>query len=389
MPNNIKQRCESIVLKLAGWKVTEICCQLGRSRQWFYKWWNRYWERGISGLSDWPSCPKNVHNRISDEIEQTITKIRKRLEQGKYNCYGPAAIRHELEALGSNPLPSVATIARVLRRCKLTKPQQKAKTKPQVKQYPAPVFNRVGSVQQIDLIGPCFLYKDKHKYYFITLKDIYDSAVYAEFSGSKSAKTVCNCLIHGWQNLGLPKLLQMDNGAEFRGSLYWSRTMSQVVRLCLYLGVEPLFIPEGMACRNGSIENFNGVLDRLLLSHKLRNSYHVRRELEKLLFVANNQHPHKGLDYRTSAQVRRGLKINKLPKSFRLPDRLPICAGKISFIRLVRKSGRITILNEKFRIGRGFRNKFIKATIFTKQQKLKVYYKGQIIKEFDYKLRLA
>jgi transposase InsO family protein len=389
MQNNIKQRCEAILRKLAGWKVTEICRQVGLSRQWFYKWWRRYWEKGISGLSDHPSRPKNIHNRISDGLEETITKIRKRLEQGKYNCYGPAAIHRELETLGSNSLPSVATIARVLKRCKLTKPLQNAKTKPEVKEYPAPIADRVCSVQQLDIIGPCFLYRDKHKYYFITLKDIYDSRVYAQFSESKSSTTICNCLIHGWQSLGLPKLLQMDNAAEFRGSLYWKRTISQVVRLCLYLGIEALFIPEGMACRNGSIENFNGLFDRLLLSHRLRGPCHVRRELEKLLFVANNQHPHKALDYRTSAEVRCGLKIYKLPKSFSLPDKLPICAGKISFIRLVRKSGRITILNEKFKIGKRFKSKFVKATIFTKQQKLKVYYKGRIIKEFDYKLRLA
>jgi len=31
-----------------------------------------------------------------------------------------------------------------------------------------------------------------------------------------------------------------------------------VIRLCLYLGIEPVFIPPAQPRYNGSVENFNG-----------------------------------------------------------------------------------------------------------------------------------
>jgi hypothetical protein len=55
---------------------------------------------------------------------------------------------------------------------------------------------------------------------------------------------------------------------------------------------------------------------------------------------------------------------------FTLPEKLPLAAGRVSFIRRVRSSGRITLLNEKFFVGRRRRGQYVWATIFTKRQQL-------------------
>jgi len=180
----------------------------------------------------------------------------------------------------------------------------------------------------------------------------------------------------------------MDNGSEFRGSLIYKRTFSQVVRLCLYLGIEPVFIPEGEPCRQGGIENFNGLFDRLFYRRfRFRTQAQVRRELQRLMVTANEQHPHQRLGYRTSAEVRRTHRPRRLPNNFVLPKRLPLAAGRVSFIRRVRPSGRITLLNERFFVGRRLRSEYIWATIYTNREQLKIYKQGRLIKTFDYRIR--
>ena len=82
--------------------------------------------------------------------------------------------------------------------------------------------------------------------------------------------------------------------------------------------------------------------------------------------------------------------MRKLPADCLLhQEKLPISVGKVSFIRLVRDKGSVNLLSQRFQIGRRFKFQYIKATIFTKQQILKVYHKGRIIKKFDYPLSVS
>ncbi|MCD4845322.1 MAG: hypothetical protein K8R25_12630, partial [Methanosarcinales archaeon] len=50
---------------------------------------------------------------------------------------------------------------------------------------------------------------------------------------------------------------QMDNGASFISDLIHLRHFSRVVRLCLHLGIEPVFITPGKPWMSGTIEDFN------------------------------------------------------------------------------------------------------------------------------------
>ncbi len=49
---------------------------------------------------------------------------------------------------------------------------------------------------------------------------------------SRDMDTVLACLVHAWQCLGLPAVVQFDNGKEFCGWGHWPRSLSRVIRLC-------------------------------------------------------------------------------------------------------------------------------------------------------------
>jgi hypothetical protein len=195
-------------------------------------------------------------------------------------------------------------------------------------------------------------------------------------------------LIHAWQSLGLPERVQFDNGREFCGFGQAARWLSRVIRFCLRVGVEPVFIPKGRPQRNGAIEHFNGWFQPLLLGRRWYRPADVRRELRRLMQANNEQHVRPQLGYKTAAQYRRGKGLRKLPAGFSLDtDRLPIAAGKVTFIRLVSEKGTIDILEQTFKVGKRLKFQYVKATIDTQRQMLKVYHKGRLIRSFGYKLR--
>jgi len=73
---------------------------------------------------------------------------------------------------------------------------------------------------------------------------------------SKVHKEVAVSLKESWEITGIPYFLQLDNQLSCRGSNRYPRSFGLVIRLCLLLGVEPIFIPLGEPWRNGCIEKF-------------------------------------------------------------------------------------------------------------------------------------
>jgi hypothetical protein len=111
----------------------------------------------------------------------------------------------------------------------------------------------------------------------------------------------------------------------------------RLVCLALLVGVQLTCIPEHEPWRNGSIEQFNGWLQERLLAIPLRSPGQVRRELEALMATCWSEHIHPQLNFQTTARVRRGLALRRLPQNFSAHQQpLPVAIGQVVFIRRVR-----------------------------------------------------
>lgn len=395
MRDELSTRQAAIRLRLAGEKVEDICKTLNRTPQWFHKWWRRYMDAGPNGLYDLTRSNRQVANRTPPHIEKAVISIRKRLSkratrETRYGLVGATQIRSELEKLGYSPLPSQRTIERIVNDAGLTCPTLSLARRISRTEYPGPQPQASNQVHQVDFVGPRYLEGDSARYYFLVCRDVFDHAVYMEFVDKRSTDTVLAFLVRAWQRLGIPEIVQFDNGREFCGWGKAARSLGRVIRFGLRLDVEVLFIPERMPCHNGSVEWFNGWFQPLLMERKYRRPADVRRQVTQLMTSVNEAHVHAHLGHQTVAAYRRGKQMRKLPANCLLhQEKLPISVGKVSFIRLVRDKGSVNLLSQRFQIGRRFKFQYIKATIFTKQQILKVYHKGRIIKKFDYPLSVS
>lgn len=188
--------------------------------------------------------------------------------------------------------------------------------------------------------------------------------------------------------------MQLDNEASFRGSLYHPKTFGKLTRFCLNFGVELIFIPFSEPWRNAYIESFNSRFnERLWLFQKFTDLEHLRIEAKQFRAKHNNFQIYKKKHF--SKQGLYGYAKRFFPKSFKfdLSTELPITDGKIHFVRLVNEKGYVSIFNENFYINKDLSFEYIWATIFTKEQGLKISYQAtkdsesELIKSVSYKLR--
>lgn len=380
-------------LWLAGKSVTFICQQLDRGKDWFYKWQQRYQDQGTDGLRDRSRAPKTSPRQLSTEMRQAIVAIRDRLVRrrgirDRYRLAGAPTIRLELEGLGYSPLPSLRAIERVLQQTDRTSPPFRLQPTLPMTSYPGPQATHSNHVHQLDLVGPRYLKGRKARYYFLVYKDAYDQATYVDFWRAPTLDVVLGFVVRAWQRLGLPEHLQVDNGVLFAGTGRWPGSLNRFIRLALMVGVELVFIPEGEPFRNGSVENFNGWFQQRLLAIRLHGPAHVRRELLALVEVCYREHLHEHLGFQTAAQVRRSLKRRVLPARFKCHQQpMPVAIGKVTFIRKVRVSGRITILGIKVKVGKRWHGHYVRASLYTRTQTLKVYHRNRLVKQVKYPIR--
>ena len=389
MSRELDLRQKAVRLKQAGRAVSWICQHLERSREWFYKWWSRYLLEGASGLRDRSHAPKTNPRGWSNEIRQAILDIRDRLARRhgpreRYRLAGAPTIRHELACLGYEPLPSLRTIERVLQKGDRTSPAFRSQPCASSSTYPGVQATHSNQRHQLDLIGPRYLKGSRRQWFFLVYRDIYDGAVFVDFQPKPRLETVLAFMVRAWQRLGLPDTLQVDNSDMF-GLTSHPGSLSRFVRLVLLVGVDLTYIPEHEPWRNGSIEHFNGWLQERLLTIPLHSPSQVRRELAAMMDTCFREQIHPDLNFQTTAQVRQNLSPRTLPHNFRRHlQPLPVTIGRVTFIRRIRQSGRITILAAKFAVGKRFAHQYVAPILYTRTMIIKIHFHGHLIKQFDF-----
>ena len=92
-----------------------IYSDLGRSKNWFFKWLKRYKSGDPNWYKDQSKAPIRRPTALNKIEKQRIISVRQRLESQKFAQSGVSAIKWELSKSGHG-FPSDRTINRVLKR---------------------------------------------------------------------------------------------------------------------------------------------------------------------------------------------------------------------------------------------------------------------------------
>ncbi len=374
-----QDRQVAIQRHLAGERVCDLCKALGHSRSWFYKWWGEYRNTPTLALADHSRAPHTSPQTMPAAVIQAVVAVRRVLEAAatpatRYGLIGAGAIRQQLEQMHVAPLPSLPTIQRILQDAGLTHPIGAGK---EAAYYPWLEARAVNDVQATDLISRRIC--GGAEIQNLHTIDHYSHAVYLSQHADKSRPTVQEHLLGAWSTLGLPALQQFDNEDTFRGGHTHPHVIGQVVRLCLFCGIEPLFTPYYEPQRNYQIETFHSLWDRAFWSrHEFRDLAEVRAEAPCFAQWYHTAYRPPTLQGKTPAQMRRGARGIRLSGELRalIPKgRLPITAGWVHFRRKVEATAEIDLLNETWYIGRKWIGEYVHATINTTNQVITFWHK--------------
>jgi putative transposase len=337
---------------LRGEGPTAIAQVLKRSRQWLNKWWHRFLNERWSGLRSHSRRPRHSPERYDSRIRRQVKRARRVLEQAAVGLIGTPSVREQLRAWRVKPLPSLATIGRILKAEGLTHPRHP--TPAPRAYYPHPRATATYRLQAIDWTAHWV--RGGEPVYAFTAVNYASHDLCSQAHADKSAATACTFALHVWSGfLGLPDGLQIDNDSAFSGGRRGLRVFSRFVRLCLYLGIEPIFIPFYEPERNELVEHCNGLWQRTFWKRRrFRSLKHVQRRTPEFEHWYRYVYKPPSLQGKTTAQVSRSeQRVRLSAEQIRcMPARLPITTGRVHFLRLVDEAGDIVILNERWRVGR-------------------------------------
>lgn len=364
-----------------GESPRSIYRSLKKSKTWFYKWLQRFHQDGAAWSQDHSRRPQHTPKKLNSTMEQTIIDLRTRLQQIPYAFIGALTIHWQLQQQGLE-IP-IATINKVLKRNQLVRqPHSYQATKIA---YPAVLVTASNVLHEFEVVGPRYL-KTDGRFYAANIIDAYDRRCSINPIRHQTKDEMLYSLIRSWQNLGIPDYLQMDNKVTLHGSNRYPHSFGLVVRLCLYLGIQPLFIPLHEPWRNGIIEKFQDLFDKQFFrTQAFADFTQLQEQATAFEQFHNQEHRYSPLGGKTPQEKRSG-NLRYLPRSFTLPEQLAITPGYIHAIRFIRSDRRLNLFGETIILPKTLIYEYIWITIDTQQQTLTLYHEQQLIQTFKYPL---
>lgn len=331
-----------------GKTMTEVANDLNRSLGWVSKWKQRYEAGSWTGLKDRSRAPLQHGNQTLSKIKEAIVETRLELEAGaelgeglKY--IGSQAIKTRLKQKEITPLPSIATIERVIRAAGLTKPKTKS-VKPEIV-YPRLHPTQPHQLCQVDIV-PHFLQGGQRVASFNAI-DVVSRYPTGYAYGQRRSQDAAEFLIRVWQEMGIPQYTQVDNEGCFSGGATHKHVLGKVVRLALTVGTELVFSPVNHPKSNGSVERFHQDYD----NHVWEDTYlsdldAVNQQGQSFFALYRQREDHTQLNGQSPATLHHQQLPQKLTPDFQLASpKQPLREGRIHFMRRVTPDGMVRVLN--------------------------------------------
>jgi transposase InsO family protein len=237
--------------------VAVECAALGVSRQTFYKYLSRFRVEGVEGFFPRSRAPLSSPSLTSAAVEEQIVRARKSL-QDTGGDHGAISIRWHLEELGVEPLPSRATVHRVLVRRGQVAAQPHKKPAASSRRFEAPQPN---AMWQLDAFEHTL--RDGRQVVVIQILDDCSRLDLADLAAvSENGNDIWVAVQTAIGRYGLPRLLLTDNGSALNGHRRGFTTALET-RLRA-LGVKPISTSVARPRTNGKNERSHQTVQKWL-----------------------------------------------------------------------------------------------------------------------------
>ncbi|WP_405971376.1 IS481 family transposase [Streptomyces sp. NBC_00988] len=275
----------------AGVAVTQVAARYGVSRQSVHAWVRKYEELGLPGLADRSHRPVSCPHRIAGEVEAVVCELRRR-----HPGWGPRRLVHELERRGISPVPSRATVYRVLVRNGLVEPGTRRRRRSDYRRWER---SAAMELWQMDIVGGVLLAGGGECKMVTGIDDHSRFMVIAKVVERATARAVCLAFGEALLRFGVPEEVLTDNGKQFTarfGSGRPGETMFD--RICRENGIAHRLTKPRSPTTTGKIERFHQTLRRELLDGcaPFADPAAAQAAVDVWLADYNRMRPHQSLD---------------------------------------------------------------------------------------------
>jgi len=368
-----------------GQSIRSVALRFGLSRSAVHFWVKRCQGQRLDrcDFSDRPAGPRRAHNRSSEDMERQVLGLRQRLrEHSVLGEYGAAAIARALQASGAKSLPAVSTIGRILKRHGQTDARWRVRRPAPPKGWYLPaVAAAQAELDSFDFIedlklagGPLVQVLNA-----VSLHGHVANSWSAEYFG---AREVVPLLIERWRALGLPHYAQFDNDTRFQGAHQFRDAVGRVMRLCLALGVIPVFAPPLEHGFQNLVESFNA-LWQAKVWRRFRFADLPSLQAHCSAYVQAHRARNAGRGDHAPARAR-------MPRNFRFDLRQPL-HGTAIFLRKSDPKGRVNVLGHSLEVHPQWPQRLVRCEVCFDEHRIRCFAlrrrepaQQPLLREFEY-----
>lgn len=283
------ERMKFIGRLLEGEKMAELCREYDISRKTGYKFWNRYKDVGLKGLTDRARRPMRYANQLPIQLKKEILRIKR-----DKPSWGAPKIREILRRKYPEvKTPAKSTIHCILDRHGLVKRRKRRRFK--AKGTPLLDQHNPNDLWCADYKGE-FMLANKQYCYPLTITD-YPSRFLLTCEGLENNSEIFAFSIfeQTFQKYGLPKTIRTDNGVPFSSptALFG---LSKLSVWWLRLGICIERIKPGNPQQNGRHERMHLTLKKEATKPPGINFLQQQEKFDSFIEEFNTQRPHQALD---------------------------------------------------------------------------------------------
>ncbi|MFJ8114087.1 IS481 family transposase [Streptomyces sp. NPDC096132] len=287
----VEQRYHAVMEVAAGVPVTQVAARYGVSRQSVHSWVRKYGQSGLAGLADRSHRPASCPHRIAPEVEAVVCELRRR-----HPGWGPRRLVHELERTGITPVPSRATVYRVLVRNGLVEPGVRKRRRSDYRRWER---STAMELWQMDIVGGVLLTGGGECKMVTGIDDHSRFVVIAKVVQRATARAVCLAFGEALLRFGVPEEVLTDNGKQFTARFGPGRPGETMFdRICRENGITHRLTRPRSPTTTGKIERFHQTLRRELLDgcNPFEDLAAAQTTVDAWLQDYNRKRPHQSLD---------------------------------------------------------------------------------------------
>lgn len=305
----------------------------------------------------------------SDRVEELVVELRTELkETSDLGEFGAAAIRRELTArkktLRIERVPSVRTIGRILeRRGALDGKRRVRRPAPPKGWYLPDVRERRAELDSFDIVEGLVI-QGGTDVEVLNGISLHGGLTTSDVSGGWTSKKTVQSLLAHWRSHGLPDYAQFDNDTIFQGTHRWPDSFGRVTRMCLQLGVTPVFAPPRETGFQASIESYNGRWQAKVWSRFHHATIGELRARSERYVAASRQ--------RAASRVESAPTRGELPADWKLDLAKPL-EGTVIFIRRTGENGHVGLLGHDFLVSKTWCHRLVRCQVDLTAGRIRFY----------------